>query len=100
MKLRENYSERGALTKMKLTSVPSSGEENYNYLKQIWTSKGMRTMRDFLEWYNNKDVVPTLEALQNMMAQFHAMGVDFLKAGFTLPVISNILLYKSTSAKF
>ena len=24
----------------------------------------METFQDFLKWYNNKDVVPTLEALQ------------------------------------
>ena len=27
----------------------------------------MQTFSDFLKWYNNKDVVPTLEAMQKMI---------------------------------
>ena len=26
----------------------------------------MITFKDFLQWYNNKDVVPTLEAMQKL----------------------------------
>ena len=27
----------------------------------------MNSFKDFLRWYNNKDVVPTLEAMQKMI---------------------------------
>ena len=60
----------------------------------------MCTFKDFLRWYNNKDVVPTLEAMQKMLAFYHKKGVDMLKLGCTLRNLANICLHKSTSAKF
>ena len=31
----------------------------------------MITFKDFIQWYNNKDVVPALEALQKMIEFYH-----------------------------
>ena len=56
-----------ALSKMKLSKPPPSGEENYQYLLDIWNHENMCTFKDFLRWYNNKDVVPTLEAMQKCL---------------------------------
>ena len=55
---------------------------------------------DFLEWYNNKDVEPTLEALQKMTSCYHAKDIDMLKIGFMLPTLANRLLHSSTNEKF
>ena len=60
-----------ALSKMKLSIPQPSGEENYQYLLDIWNHEKMCTFKDFLRWYNNKDVVPTLEAMQKMLAFYH-----------------------------
>ena len=57
-----------ALSKMKLSKPPPSWEENYHYLLDIWNHENMCTFKDFLRWFNNKDVVPTLEAMQKMLA--------------------------------
>ena len=84
-----------ALSKMNLSKLPPSGEENYQYLLDIWNQENMCTFKDFLRWYNNKDVVPTLEAMQKMLAFYHKKGIDMLKLGCTL-----LCLHKSTSAKF
>ena len=89
-----------ALSKMKLSKPPPSGEENYQYLVDLWNHENMCTFKDFLRWYNNKDVVPTLEAMQKMLASYHKKGIDMLKLGCTLPNLANICLHKSTSAKF
>ena len=56
-----------ALSEIKLSKPPPSGEENYQCLLGIWNHENMRTFKDFLRWYNNKDVVPTLEAMQKML---------------------------------
>ena len=45
-----------ALSKMRLSKPPPSGEENYQYLLDIWNHENMCTFNDFLRWYNNKDV--------------------------------------------
>ena len=57
--------------------------------------------KDFLKWYNNKDVVLTLEAMmQNMIQFYHNKGIYMLKLGCTLPNLANICLHKSTNYKF
>ena len=51
-------------------------------------------------WYNNKYVVPTLEAMQKMIELYHQKEIDMLKLGCTLPNLANICLHKSTDSKF
>ena len=60
----------------------------------------MQTFQDFLKWYNNKDVVPTLETLQKMMQFYHQKSSDMLKLGFTLPNLANGIRHSSTSLEF
>ena len=50
-------------------------------------------------WYNNKYVVPTLEAMQKMIAFYQDKDIDMLKLGCTLPNPANICSHKSTDAK-
>ena len=33
--------------------------DNYNYLQDTWQKNRMAVFKDFLLWYNNKDLVPT-----------------------------------------
>ena len=50
----------------------------------------MQFFSDSLKWYNNKVVVPTLEAMQNVIEFYHNKGIDMLKLGCTLPNVANI----------
>ena len=56
--------------------------------------------KEFLRWYNNKNVIQTLEAMRKMIDFYHNKGIDMLKLGCTLPNLANICLHKSTRAKF
>ena len=89
-----------ALSKMKFFKPAPSGEENYQYLLDIWNHENKCTFKDFLRWYNNKNVVSTLEAMQKMVAFHHKKGINMLKLGCTVPNLANICLHKSTTAKF
>ena len=60
-------------------------EEDYAVCQRAWTKEGMRTLRDFLVWYNNLDVVPFLEALDKMSQFWRRYGVDMLKEAISLP---------------
>ena len=60
----------------------------------------MSSFKDSLQWYNNGDVVPTLEAMQKMIAFYHDKFVDLLTLGCTLPNLAKICLHKSTDVKF
>ena len=56
--------------------------------------------QSLLRWYNNKDVVPTLEAIQKMTSFYHEKDIDILKLSCTLPNLADICLHKSTDAEF
>ena len=49
--------------------------------------------------YNNKDVDPTLEAMQKIVQFYHQKENDMLKLGCTLPNLANICLHKSNNEK-
>ena len=70
-----------AVIKLKLSKPPPTGIEKYQNLQQIRKQEQMSSFKDFLRWYNNKDIVPTLEAMQKMIAFFHDKDIDMLKLG-------------------
>ena len=59
----------------------------------------MSSFKDFSRWYSIKDV-PTVEAMQKMIAFYHDKDIDMFKLGCILPNLANICLHKSTHAKF
>ena len=89
-----------AVIKLRMDRIPPTGAEKYSYLKSVWENNNMQYFLDFLKWYNNKDVVPTLEAMQKMIEFYQNKGIDMLKLGCTLPNMANICLHKSTDSKF
>ena len=54
------------------------------------------SFKDFLLWYKEKVVVPTLEALLKIIAFYHDKDINKLKLGCTLPNLANICLRKAT----
>ena len=89
-----------AVVKLKLIKPPPTGIESYQYLQQIWKQAKKTSFREFLRWYNNKDVVPTLGAMQKMIALYQDKDIDMVKLDCTLPNLANICLHKSIDAKF
>ena len=98
--LKSRLSTEQAVIKLKLSKPPPTGIENYHYLQQIKMQDQMSSYKDFLRWYNIKHNVPTLEAMQKMIAFYHDKHIEMLKLGCTLPNLANICLLKSTDAKF
>lgn len=45
----------------------------------------MSTIRDFLVWYNNLDVVPFLEAVEKMNAFWQERHINMFKDGISVP---------------
>ena len=89
-----------AVCELRINKVPPTGDENYAFLESIWVSEWMKSFKDIWMWYNNKDVVPTLEAMHKMIEFYHQKEIDMLKLGCTLPNLANICLHKSTDSKF
>ena len=63
-------------------------EEEYSYCQEVWREKKMRSMRDFLTWYNNLDVTPFIEALNKMKTFWQGYGIDMFKDCISLPGIA------------
>ena len=61
------------------------GRSNYAAIQQIWHREGMQTLRDWLVFYNNADVVPFLEALESHVQVMRGFGLDMLADACTLP---------------
>ena len=89
-----------AVAKLRMDKIPPTGAEKCSYLQSVWENNNMQNFSDFLKRYNNKDVVPTLEAMQKMIEFYHNKGIDMLKLGCTLPNLANICLPRSTDSKF
>ena len=89
-----------AVAKLRMDRILPTGAENYSYLQSVWENNNMQFFLDFLKWYNNKDVVPTLKAMQTMIEFYHNEGIDMLKLGCTLPNLANICFHKWTDSKF
>ena len=98
--LKSGLTTEQTVIKLKLLKSPCTGIENYLYLQQIWKKEHMSSFREVLRWYNNEDVVPTLEALQKWIVFYRDKNIDMLKLGCTLPNLANICPHKCTDAKF
>ena len=81
--LKKGISSSVALKKLGLTPPPKGKEQNYQDLREVWKRNHMESFQDFPKWYNNKDIIATLEAIQKMMQFYHQKGIDMLKSGFT-----------------
>ena len=88
-----------AVDKLRTDGIPPAGAENCSYLQSVWENHNMQYFSDFLKWYNNKDVVATLEATQKMIEFYHNKGIDMLKLGCTLHNLVNKCLHKSRDSK-
>ena len=89
-----------AVIKLRMDRIPPTGAEIYSYLQSVWEDNNIQFSSDFLKWYNNKNFVPTLEALQKMVEFYPNKGIHMVKPGCTLPNLANICLHKSTDSKF
>ena len=101
----ENLTTTGLLSeqvacKLRLNKIPPTGDENDAFFRSIWVSERRKSSKDFLMWYNNKDVVPTLEAMQKMFEFHHQKEIDMLNLDCILPNLVNICLHKSKDSKF
>ena len=68
-------------------------ESEYQECKQIWSSKNMETMKDYLIFYNTQDVEPFVRAIEKHRAFFTARQIDMFKDGSTLPGLTLRFLF-------
>jgi hypothetical protein len=60
----------------------------------------MKTFKDFLEWYNNLDVLPFIESVEKMKEFYRLKRLDIFKDGVSIPGLVLKYLIKSTESEF
>ena len=68
-------------------------DEDYACCHAVWRDNRMKTMRDFLVWYNNRDVVPFLEAIDKQFAFYQQQNIDMFKDGISVPGLTLLYLF-------
>ena len=56
--------------------------------KQTFREKEMKTFKDWVRYYNNRDVTPGLEALEKMRNFYTEKGIDIMKDAVSIPGVS------------
>ena len=71
-------------------------DQDYRYCTQIWKELNMQTLKDFLIWYNLKDVHPLLKLIERMSKEFHSsLKIDIFKEAISIPGLTLKYLMKT-----
>ena len=67
--------------------------EQYAQCQKVWLQHKMHSLRDYLIYYNNLDVVPFVEAISKQHAIYSSKGIDMFKDGVSVPSLATKWLY-------
>ena len=68
-------------------------DTDYAACQAVWCDNQMTTMRDYLIWYNNRDVTPFLGAISKQFAFYRDRDIDMFKDGISVPGLSLLHLF-------
>ena len=74
-------------------------DEDYASFQEAWRDNGMTTLRDFLVWYNNRDLVPFLQAVDRQFDFYQHRGIDMFKQGISVPGLTLLYLFNDLPEK-
>ena len=78
---------------------PQTGFEKYRELQTIWNINKMQTFKDFLIYYNEKDVVPFIKAVEQFQKFYKCKNIDIFKMSISIPGVARKLLFQSAFEK-
>ena len=68
-------------------------DTDYAACQAVWGDNQMTTMRDYLIWYNNRDVTPFLDAIAKQAGFYKHQNIDMFKDGISVPGLSLLHLF-------
>ena len=74
-------------------------DADYARCQAVWHDNQMTTMRDYLVWYNNRDVTPFLEAISKQFAFYRDRDIDMFKDGINVPGLTLLYLFTDLPSK-
>ena len=69
--------------------------DDYARCQAVWRDNGMETLREYLIWYNNRDVTPFLDAIAKQAAFYRDRHIDMFKDGISVPGLSLLYLFSN-----
>ena len=88
-------SEQEALQNLRLPAKPKTGPENYQWLQQLWTENQWSTFANFLRWYNDLEVTPMIQAIENMNEFYKNIHIDFIHQAISIPGVAMRVCFNS-----
>ena len=76
------------------------GQDDFDKLMQTCRELNLKYVKDLLKWYNNLDVRPMLKACLKQKEFFYSFDLDMYKDGFTLPALSETILFQFAQKGF
>ena len=68
-------------------------DPDYALCQEAWRNNRMTTMRYFLVFYNNRDVVPFLECIDQQFAFYQQQNIDMFNDGISVPGLTLLYLF-------
>ena len=68
-------------------------DADYARCQAVWRDNGMETLREYLIWYNNRDVTPFLDAIAKQAGFYKHQNIDMFKDGISVPGLSLLHLF-------
>ncbi len=73
--------------------------ETHQELLTIWKTQNMQTFKDFLIFYNDRDVVPFVPAITKQKDEYaRSYRIDMLKDAISIPGVAEIAMFQSAAS--
>ena len=74
-------------------------DTDYAACQALWRDNGMETLREYLIWYNNRDVTPFLDAIAKQAGFYRDRNIDMFKDGISVPGLTLLYLFTDLPSK-
>ena len=78
-----------------LLAKPKTGPETYQWLQHLWNENQWATFADFLKWYNDLDVSPMIQAIENMNEFYKNIRINFIHQTISIPGVAMRVCFNS-----
>ena len=74
-------------------------DEDYALCQVAWRDNQTKTMRDILVWYNSRDVILFLQAIDKQFAFYQQHNIDMSTDGISIPGLTLLYIFKYLPSK-
>lgn len=95
-----NWTKRNSHPTVLSTAISNKkniSEEDYQFCVDIWQKQNMTCLRNFLEWYNNQDVGPFVQAVRKLLVFYFERNIDISKVAMSVPGIAWTMLFRASA---